>query len=143
MKTLQLKRNSQLVWQPEGLSAELCDALRALRAYYPEIMETPAGDSGVTLHFDALAGSKTTCQVARQDNGFNVRYSGLAGALRGVGSALGGVEGVSAAPFTSFGIMLDCSRNRVMTVEHLKGYLAKLALMGYNQVLLYCGYSEE
>ncbi|MBO4618734.1 MAG: family 20 glycosylhydrolase [Victivallales bacterium] len=138
MKTLQLKRNSQLVWQADGLSAELCEALRALRAYYPEIMEAPAGTTGITLHFEALPGEASTCQVARQDNGFNVRYSGLAGALRGVGSALGGVEGDSEAPFTSFGIMLDCSRNRVMTVEHLKGYLAKLALMGYNQALLYC-----
>ena len=132
MKTLQLKRNSQLVWQADGLSAELCEALRALRAYYPEIMEAPAGTTGITLHFEALPGEASTRQVARQDNGFNVRYSGLAGALRGVGSALGGVEGDSEAPFTSFGIMLDCSRNRVMTVEHLKGYLAKLALMGYN-----------
>ena len=138
MKPLQLKRISQLVWQPDGLSAELCKALRVLSVFYPEIMEAPAGTAGATLHFEALPGEAAACQVTRQEDGFNVRYSGLAGALRGVGSALGGVTGVSDTPFTSLGIMLDCSRNRVMTVEHLKSYLVRLSLMGYNQVLLYC-----
>ena len=35
------------------------------------------------------------------------------------------------------GIMLDCSRNAVMRVEHVKRWLRRLALLGYNQVMLY------
>ena len=39
--------------------------------------------------------------------------------------------------FTTLGVMLDCSRNAVMTPAALKRYLAILAKMGYNQVQLY------
>ncbi len=36
-----------------------------------------------------------------------------------------------------FGIMVDCSRNAVKTVAHVKEILRHLALMGYNQLQLY------
>lgn len=39
--------------------------------------------------------------------------------------------------FDRFGIMLDCSRNAVMTVEQVKKCIAMVAKMGYNQVQLY------
>jgi hypothetical protein len=35
------------------------------------------------------------------------------------------------------GIMLDCSRNAVMKVAHVKRWLGRLALMGYNVFMLY------
>ncbi len=35
------------------------------------------------------------------------------------------------------GVMLDCSRGAVMTVEFLKGYADRLAALGYNTVMLY------
>lgn len=35
------------------------------------------------------------------------------------------------------GIMLDCSRNAVRSVEHIKEIIRNLALMGYNQLQLY------
>ena len=132
-----IQNTARLIWRPEGLSNNLCIALRALKAEFPELQE---GDGlGAELHFTEVSGDQAQySEVSKVSDGYLIRYSGLAGALRGVGSALGGVEGVSATPFTSFGIMLDCSRNRVMTVAHLKGWLAKLSLMGYNQVLLYC-----
>ncbi len=38
---------------------------------------------------------------------------------------------------TELGIMLDCSRNAVKTVAHLKEIIRHLALMGYNQLQLY------
>ena len=35
------------------------------------------------------------------------------------------------------GVMIDCSRNAVKTVEHIKDILRHLALLGYNQIGLY------
>jgi len=37
----------------------------------------------------------------------------------------------------SLGVMLDCSRNAVMTVEQLKKFMSLLATMGYNRFMLY------
>lgn len=39
--------------------------------------------------------------------------------------------------FNTLGIMIDCSRNAVMTAPELKRFIALLAKMGYNQVQLY------
>ena len=67
-----------------------------------------------------------------------IEYSDLAGALRGVGSALAGlVPAAEKTSFTSLGIMLDGSRNAVMTVGHFKGWLRKLSLLGYSTAMLY------
>jgi len=67
-----------------------------------------------------------------------VEYSDLAGALRGVGAALAGlVPAEEKTSFTHLGIMLDCSRNAVMTMPHFKGWLRKLSLLGYSTAMLY------
>ena len=39
--------------------------------------------------------------------------------------------------FNKFGVMIDCSRNAVMTVEQLKKFITVISRMGYNQVHLY------
>lgn len=39
--------------------------------------------------------------------------------------------------FNKFGVMIDCSRNAVMTIEQLKKFISVIAKMGYNQVHLY------
>ena len=39
--------------------------------------------------------------------------------------------------FDTFGMMIDCSRNAVMTPDALKKFITILAKMGYNQVQLY------
>ncbi len=39
--------------------------------------------------------------------------------------------------FDTFGVMIDCSRNAVMSVESLKKFMSILKKMGYNQVQLY------
>ena len=39
--------------------------------------------------------------------------------------------------FKKLGVMIDCSRNAVMTVEELKKFITVLGKMGYNQVQLY------
>ena len=39
--------------------------------------------------------------------------------------------------FENFGVMIDCSRNAVMSVDALKRYFTLLKKMGYNCVMLY------
>ena len=39
--------------------------------------------------------------------------------------------------FNKFGVMVDCSRNAVMTVDQLKKFITVINKMGYNQVHLY------
>lgn len=39
--------------------------------------------------------------------------------------------------FDRFGVMIDCSRNAVMTVEQVKNFILVLKKMGYDQVQLY------
>ena len=39
--------------------------------------------------------------------------------------------------FNKLGVMVDCSRNAVMTVEQLKKFITVISKMGYNQVHLY------
>lgn len=45
--------------------------------------------------------------------------------------------------FNKFGVMIDCSRNAVMTVEQLKKFITVISKMGYNQVHLYMEVTYE
>jgi N-acetyl-beta-hexosaminidase len=40
-------------------------------------------------------------------------------------------------PFETLGVMYDCSRNSVPTVKTLKAIIRRMALMGYNALMLY------
>ena len=44
---------------------------------------------------------------------------------------------MSLGNFNKFGVMVDCSRNAVMTVEQLKKFITVISKMGYNQLHLY------
>ena len=44
---------------------------------------------------------------------------------------------IETAKASELSLMLDCSRNAVKTVAHLKEFIRNLALMGYNQIQLY------
>ena len=125
---------AKLAWRAEDTPAEVAAALRALEAEYP-ISE---GGRGLKVRFVPVKSSETVSRVDRNRGGVTIEYSNLAGALRGVGSALAKLDGGEHTPFVGLGIMLDVSRNMVMRVEHLKKWLRRLALCGYGQLLLYC-----
>jgi hypothetical protein len=108
--------------------------LRALADDYPI---TEEGRDGLRLTF---ARSKTggLCTIRCSGDTAVIEYGTPAQAMRGVGALLAGVKRMSeTTPFRSLGIMLDCSRNAVMTAEHLKIWLRRIALLGYNQIMLY------
>ena len=129
---------TQLYWTLKQTPAELRPMLREFGKFYP-LRQDPPGD--VALHFEKV-NDGGSCEIRLSGKSAKVRYSTGARAARAVGTILSGLvsEGRSyceTTPFESLGIMLDCSRNAVMKVDHLKRWLRQLALLGYNRVMLY------
>lgn len=129
---------ASLYWKKDAVAPKLADALRTLGEEYP-LREGP-GLPMLTLAADKPAG---TLEVSRDGETYNVHYGTCADALRGLGLVLADLPETAdqkiaeSTPFTTLGIMLDCSRNAVMKVEYAKRWLRRLALLGYNMVMLY------
>lgn len=134
---------AKLTWTARNTPAELRVALRTLAEGYP-LAEGASG--GISLEFTAT-GNPGVCEVMRRGNTATITYGGAAQAVRGVGAVLSGIPAPGrrlreSTPFSTLGIMLDCSRNAVMTVRHVQVWLRRLALLGYNQVMLYCDHDS-
>ena len=121
-----------LMWSKADTPTELHSILETLACEYPisssngefELKFTQIEDNGrSTVHF---AGKVV-----------EITYNRPSDATRAVGNALAGLESDENTEFKTYGIMLDCSRNAVMTVKHFKSWLRRLALMGYNMAMLY------
>lgn len=130
-----------LCWRRDGVSPELALALDALGEEYPVLKELREGEGAPSLVFTP-GGAPGSVECSREGDEFRVRYGRLADALRGLSAALAGLpkEGKTISEnclFSTLGIMLDCSRNAVMRVDHLKLWMRRLALLGYNMVMLY------
>ncbi|QQE12620.1 family 20 glycosylhydrolase [Planctomycetota bacterium] len=130
----------QFVYKIDGSDDRLVDALELLEAGYPLIK--PNDENKVNLIFKKGEDlGELGYAVTKEEKTLIVEYGGLTGAMRGAGTILSfGNKAESKGEKTNFksvGVMLDCSRNAVPKVEFLKGWLRKLALLGYNQVMLY------
>lgn len=83
------------------------------------------------------------CEVSRANGMATIRYGAPSLAARGLGALLSGLVQPGetyreSTPFRSLGVMLDCSRNAVMTASHVCDvWLPRLALLGYNTLMLY------
>jgi len=125
-----------LHWQAKTIPEELRTMLKTLGESHP-IRE----GKGLRLSFRKAEGPGL-CEVKITGNAAVIGYSTPAQAGRALGALLAGLVTRQkpyreTTPFSMLGIMLDCSRNAVMTVEHLKAWMRKLALLGYNMVMLY------
>ncbi len=126
--------NTRLTWQPKTTPVELHAMLRELQQAYP-IVEGAAGGVRISFVRSRRAG---VCAVRRTGTTAQITFTAPAQAARAIGALLGGLRSVSErTPFTSLGIMLDCSRNAVIKVDHMKTWLRRLALLGYNMAMLY------
>ncbi len=123
----------KLCWNRSEVAPELAAMLDALAADYP-IADN--GD-GIKIDFVKVPDAGVSRVVRGADGALRIEYGCLSSAARGVGTALSGLESNEKMTFTSYGIMLDASRNGVMTVEHFKKWLRQLALLGYNMAMLY------
>ena len=128
-----MSRFSQLVWRADDVPEELHEMLTVLGEEYP----IADFGRGLKLKFRRVEAEETLSRVTRTPGEALVEYNSVAAAARGVGAVLAGVEGEETTPFRTLGIMLDASRNLVMRPDHLKMWFRRLALTGYNMVMLY------
>ncbi len=128
-----MSQNTKFVWRANEVPEELLELLRTIEEEYP----VSDFGRGLKLKFRRIEAEETTSNVMRAKGEVTVEYSSIAAAARGIGTALAGLNGKETTPFRTLGIMLDISRGMVMTVEHLKMWFRRLALAGYNMVMLY------
>lgn len=122
-------------WDPKKTQSELAEALKTLSKRYP-ILSTKKADTKIVF---VQEGNPAECSVKKEKNVITVSYCKVNMALRMTGTILSGIipEKADYCPFEMFGVMIDCSRNAVMTVDYLKSYLDRLAILGYNMAMLY------
>ena len=128
-----MSQNTKFIWRDNDVPEELQELLHTLGEEYP------VSDSGrgLKLKFRRIDATETVSNVKRSKGEVTVEYSSVAAAARGIGTALAGLDGKETTSFRTLGIMLDISRGMVMTVEHLKMWVRRLSLAGYNMVMLY------
>ena len=122
-----------LSWNPEATPEFLVPLLECLQGEYPLTRLPGCGKELVFSSIDLPGALRVTDSGGR----ITIEYGSSSAAARGIGCALAGRYGDSATSFEKMGIMLDCSRNAVMKVAHVKRWLGRLALMGYNVFMLY------
>ncbi len=129
-----MSQKAALQWNPENTPVELHPMLTVLAEEYP----LQAGDSGggKSLEFER-GGEPGALAVECGETAVRIRYGSVPAALRGVGHALATENRASDCSFETLGIMLDCSRNAVMKPAYIKRWLRRLALLGYNRLMLY------
>jgi len=127
----------RLYWEAEGIPEELVDGLRALGEEYP-ISEGPQ-EGARRIRFEKWE-QVGALEVRPEGEEVRVLYDRPPRAFRAVGRLL--AQEMPEAlredmPFRTFGVMIDCSRNAVPLVGHLKRWMRRLALMGYDMMMLY------
>jgi len=119
-------------WKPNDTPPHLHSLLECLGEEYP--LTTSSGNRELRFKRVEETGALNTFF---DNEVVTIEYGSLAAAARGVGHALAGQSASSKTTFRSMGIMLDCSRQAVMTVPYVKRWMRRLAVMGYNLLMLY------
>ncbi len=122
-------------WNPKTTDAVLASALKTLSGRYPALT-TKKGTKKLLF---VKGGEASECGVSVNGDKITITYNKVNMALRMVGAVISGTiaDKPDFCPFEMFGVMIDCSRNSVMTVDYLKKYFDRLAILGYNMVMLY------
>ena len=122
-------------WSLAQAPAELHSMLSELG----ELFGLVQGAGENTISFERIEGEGVISEVEfLSENAAVVRYNTVSAAARGVGSVMANIAGRQSTSFTMLGIMVDLSRNLVFTVPAMVKMFRRLALLGFNTVLLYC-----
>lgn len=129
-----------LHWHRESTPSSLAKALDTLSSAYPLLQESDTPEKRSVVFEQDL--DRKGVQIERTGDSFVISYGTLTHALRGVGALISdvvpqGAPYVESTTFETLGVMIDCSRNAVMTVQHVTRWLNQMALLGYNQCMLY------
>ena len=125
--------NRPLLWSPEETPSELHPLLRELAVDFP-IRES---GGGARLEFHRLDGAAMRFTVSGRNDRVSIGFTSPTAAARALGYALAGEEADETGFLSSLGVEFDCSRSTVMTVEAFKRNARRLALLGYNLIMLY------
>ena len=128
----------KITWNKKTTPEEMIPAMQLLGEDY-DIAEGSGGDIAVSF---ARGLNNDSCVLTSSEKGFHIEYGSLSLAMRAIGTVIAEVpfEGrvhTESRSFSRLGIMLDCSRNAVMRPAHFKKWLRRMALMGYNEAMLY------
>lgn len=124
---------SEFFWNKKKTAPELNSMLEIFSMEYPEKISADEGKR--ELVFKKAASG--LLKVANGKEKVVIEGGSLSAFARGIGSAMAGYSEKGSTPFKTLGIMIDCSRNKVFSVNFLKQYFVKIALMGYNMAMLY------
>ena len=122
-----------LKWNANATSSDLHGMLRALAGEYG--LEECTANANVI--FEEAPQKDALIVTRRAEETFVIQYGRKDLVGRGIARVLAGQEGSEVIPFTAFGVLLDCTRGNVYTVEAFKRYVRRLSLLGYNQIYLY------
>ncbi len=125
----------------KAIPDELKNGLAAIRKEFPQRFRSGRGAIPLVFQRDSALGP-TSLSVQQEDEKVTVRYGSRSTAYRALGRlfAAESVEDLTFEETSSFamrGLMVDCSRNGVMTVEAAEAFLRRSALMGVNMMMLY------
>ncbi|MBN1937677.1 MAG: family 20 glycosylhydrolase [Anaerolineae bacterium] len=134
----------KLWYDPHSIPQDLAVALATLREDYALFGKKT--DDAVPLKFSATDKAGQV-KVKISEKQAKITYHTVTQACRGIGLLLGldvapqdagsDDKWSEQCPFETMGLMLDCSRNAVMTVAEVKKWLRRMALSGYNMLMLY------
>lgn len=109
---------------------------RALQAQLDEISAMTCDNDNVTWNVVAHSGDKNAFSCS--DNVLDITYLHKSYVFRAIGCvAAGKTSGTETFAFNSLGVMLDCSRNGVYTIDAIKRLIRYMAVAGYNLLQLY------
>ena len=127
----------------EKLHEELKEGVKQLAEEYPVSIENLKDSIEILFEKDSNLLKTGGLKVIKNQK-ITVKYGRKTDAFRALGRILGEKEKVFKKPdfyeipkFTTLGVMIESSRNGVMTVENIKAFLRRFALMGINMTMLY------
>lgn len=128
-------KTKKLSWNKKETPEELHGMLKIFGEDYPIIEDGNACSIEFIKHDK---GSK----LVYNENKMLIYYDNITSAARAIGSSLSRIgqeagEISEKLSFETLGIMIDCSRNAILTVDYFKQWLRRLALMGCNIAMLY------
>ena len=125
--------NTVFTWNKQAVKPEINDLLEVLQEYYPERFSAENGCKELRFE-DAPEGC---LKVTHSESEVVIQAFSTASAARGIGFAFAGENADENTTFRTIGVMIDCSRNKVLKLSWFKQYLLCLALDGCNSAMLY------
>ena len=127
------------------LSIDVTRAPREFRKGLSEIVAERRKDfprrGGFGVTFTKVKRKGSHLAVAVSGTGVEVSYARPGDAFRALGRLLGAPARpkgfTESSPFSTLGIMVDCSRNGVLSLDAAKALMRRMALMGLNMMMLY------